>query len=308
MQINMPTHAHGQGYTDLNFLIPELVSGVQYKKGPYFVEDGDFTTAGSANIDYANVLEKPEAIVQGGSDQYLRGLLTGSPESGRGQPALRPRGRFQQRPLGRSGRLQEVQRGPPLQRRRRAERFLDSREWDTRRAGTRRTRCRCARSTTVEIDRFGTVDPTDGGETHRYSLSAEYQHSGVESVTRAVAYGIAYKLNLFSNFTYYLDDPVHGDQFEQADDRTAYGVKATHQWFARWGGLDVENEVGFQGRFDDIHDIGLYHTEDRERLSTTREDKVRQGSAALFFQNDTQGGATRSARSSVCAATCITST
>jgi hypothetical protein len=84
MQINMPTHAHGHGYTDLNFLIPELVSGVQYRKGPYFVEDGDFTTAGSANINYTNVLEKPEALVQGGSDQYLRGLFMGSPRVGDG--------------------------------------------------------------------------------------------------------------------------------------------------------------------------------------------------------------------------------
>jgi hypothetical protein len=287
MQINMPTHAHGQGYTDLNFVIPELVSGIQYKKGPYFVEDGDFTTAGSANINYANTLDKPEALVQGGSDQYLRGLLMGSPKVGDGNLLYALEGVYNNGPWVNpdnyrkyNGVLRyssgDTQNGFSL------TGMGYSASWNS----TDQIPLRAVDD--GEIPRFGNVDPTDGGSTYRYSLSAEYQHSGVDSVTRAVAYGIAYKLNLFSNFTYFLNDPVHGDQFEQADDRSVYGIKATHQWMARWGGFDVENEVGFQGRFDDIHNIGLYHTEARQRLETIREDKVQQGSAALFFQNSTR--------------------
>lgn len=136
------------------------------------------------------------------------------------------------------------------------------------------------------VSRFGTLDSTDGGETHRYSLSAEFQRSSATSVTRAVAYGIDSKLNLFSNFTYSLDHPITGDQFEQADDRNVYGGKVTHRWFARMFGVDAENEVGFEGRFDDIHSIGLYHTQARVRLDTTRADSVRQASGALFAQTE----------------------
>jgi TonB dependent receptor/Carboxypeptidase regulatory-like domain/TonB-dependent Receptor Plug Domain len=287
MQINMPTHAHGQGYTDLNFVIPELVSGVQYKKGPYFVEDGDFTTAGSANIDYANTVEKPEALVQGGSDQYVRGLILGSPQVGEGHLLYALEGVYNNGPWVNpdnsrkyNGVLRysvgDVQNGLAIT----AMGYQAS--WNS----TDQIPQRAVQD--GEIGRFGTVDPTDGGETHRYSLSAEYQRSDADSTTHAVAYFLDYKLNLFSNFTYDLDDPVHGDQFEQADDRDVYGMKVTHKWMASWLGLATDNEIGLQGRFDDIHTIGLFHTEDRERLSTTRLDRVRQGSVAAFFQNDTQ--------------------
>lgn len=287
MQINMPTHAHGHGYTDLNFVIPELVSGVQYKKGPYFVEDGDFTTAGSANINYTNTLEKPEALVQGGSDQYLRGLFMGSPRVGDGNLLYAIEGVYNNGPWVEPDNyrkyngvlrysLGDAQNGFAV------TGMGYQASWNSTDQIPERA------VADGEIPRFGTLDPTDGGETHRYSLSAEYQSSGPSSTTRAIAYGIAYKLNLFSNFTFFLDDPVHGDQFEQADDRSVYGAKVTHRWMADWGGFHSENEVGFQGRFDDIHTIGLYHTENRVRLETTRQDKVQQGSAALFFQNDTQ--------------------
>src|SRR5262249_21197586 len=85
MPVNLPSHAHGHGYTDLNFVIPELVSAIQYKKGPYFVEDGDFTTAGSANVGYVDVLDQTLARVDGGSYDYVRGLLAGSPRVGEGR-------------------------------------------------------------------------------------------------------------------------------------------------------------------------------------------------------------------------------
>jgi hypothetical protein len=287
MQINMPTHAHGQGYTDLNFVIPELVSGIQYKKGPYFVEDGDFTTAGSANINYANTLEKQEVLVQGGSDRYLRGLVLGSPTVGDGNllyalegvsndgPWVHPDGYRKYNGVLRYS-AGDAQNGFAI------TGMGYQASWNA----TDQIPERAVED--GEVGRFGAIDPSDGGSTHRYSLSAEYQRSDAASTTNAVAYWIDYELNLFSNFTYDLNDPVHGDQFEQADDRDVYGMKVTHRWMANWGGLATENEVGVQGRFDDIHTIGLFHTQDRERLSTTRLDRVKQGSVAAFFQNDTQ--------------------
>ena len=287
MQINMPTHAHGQGYTDLNFVIPELVSGVQYRKGPYFVEDGDFTTAGSANLNYANTLEKTELLVEGGTEDYLRGLLMGSPKVGDGHLLYAFEGVYNNGPWENPDHykkangvlrysLGDTQNGFAL------TAMAYQATWDS----TDQIPLRAVED--GEIGRFGAIDPSDGGRTSRYSVSAEYQHSEADSTTNAVAYWINYKLNLWSNFTYFLEDPVHGDQVEQQDDRDVYGMKVVHRWMTSWFGHNTENEVGIQGRFDDIHAVGLYHTEDRVRLSTTRLDQVGQGSLAGFFQNDTQ--------------------
>jgi outer membrane receptor protein involved in Fe transport len=139
-----------------------------------------------------------------------------------------------------------------------------------------------------EIGRFGNIDPTDGGKTHRYSLSTEWEHNWTKSVTRASAYVMDYKLNLWSNFTYFLDDPENGDQFEQADDRTVFGGKISHRFLNRWGNFDAENVVGLQFRKDDINEVGLFHTVARQRLSTTRQDDVIETGTSVFFQNNMQ--------------------
>ena len=78
MPINLPTHAHGQGYSDLNFLIPELIKGLRYRKGPYSVDAGDFSLAGSANINYVSTLAQPFAQLTLGPNNYQRGLMAGS--------------------------------------------------------------------------------------------------------------------------------------------------------------------------------------------------------------------------------------
>ena len=93
MPVNMPSHGHGQGYSDLNFLIPELVSGVQYSKGPYFADQGDFATAGSANINYASVLDAPVVRVAGGARGVRArhgGGLAGSRRQATSSPLSKP--------------------------------------------------------------------------------------------------------------------------------------------------------------------------------------------------------------------------
>jgi len=287
VQVNLPTHAHGHGYTDLNFVVPELVSGIQYKKGPYFVEDGDFTTAGSANINYLNVLEQPIARVDGGSYQYLRGLFADSPRLGDGNLLFAIEGVFHNGPWQQGDAYRKyngvLRYSVGDARNGFAATFMGySANWNA----TDQVPARAVED--GSLDRFETIDTTDGGESQRFSGSLEWQRSDADSVTRAVAYGLGYKLDLFSNFTYFLDDPVNGDQFEQLDDRNAYGLRATQRWLTDWFGVHAENEVGVQGRYDDIHRIGLFHTAARRRLSTTRLDSVKQWSGALFFQNDMQ--------------------
>jgi hypothetical protein len=113
---------------------------------------------------------------------------------------------------------------------------------------------------------FGTLNPADGGNSERYSLQAEWHRSGENSETKIMAYGFYYDLDLFSDFTYFLTDTNHGDQFEQQDRRWVGGLDARHTIFSQWFGRDVENAFGLQVRNDWINN-GLYQTEDRVRVA-----------------------------------------
>jgi hypothetical protein len=121
------------------------------------------------------------------------------------------------------------------------------------------------------INRFGALDSSDGGDTYRYSGTVEWQRAHNNATTKVVAYGIGYDLNLFSNFTFFLDDPVRGDQFHQADHRFVSGAKASYRRLDHWGGREVQNTIGLQIRNDDITTVGLYHTEARQLLDTVRQ-------------------------------------
>jgi outer membrane receptor protein involved in Fe transport len=136
------------------------------------------------------------------------------------------------------------------------------------------------------IDRFGTIDDTDGGDSSRYSASVEWQRSLGPSSTSLSAFGIAYDLHLFSNFSYFLSDPVLGDQFEQVDNRLILGGRLAHTRLGRWAGRAMQNTFGAQVRRDDISDIGLHLTTARRRIATVREDDVRQTSAGVWAQNE----------------------
>lgn len=111
---------------------------------------------------------------------------------------------------------------------------------------------------------FGALNPTDGGESQRYSLQGEWHHEGAISQTKITAYGFYYDLNLFSDFTYYLDDPIKGAQFEQQGRRWVAGLDAHRTIFSQWFGRKVENTIGLQVRNDWVHN-GLFRTENRVR-------------------------------------------
>ena len=138
------------------------------------------------------------------------------------------------------------------------------------------------------LDRFGTIDTTDGGDSYRYSGSFEWQRTRRNASTKVMAFGIGYDLNLFSNFTYFLDDPVNGDQFRQSDQRFVTGAKLSHRRLGRWADRPVQNTMGIQLRNDNISNVGLYHTVARRPLETVREDSVLQTSVAGYVQNETE--------------------
>ncbi|HEY7863295.1 MAG TPA: TonB-dependent receptor, partial [Thermoanaerobaculia bacterium] len=275
MPVNMPTHGHGQGYTDTSFLIPELVSGVQFRKGPYFADTGDFSNAGAVDILYVNSLERGIATAGVGENGYFRTLAADSPELGAGRllwaaeytgndgPWVVPEDYRKWNGLLRYS-VGDAGSGWAIT----AMGYDGS--WDSTDQVPRRA------VDAGSIDRFGTVDDTDGGASHRYSLSGEWQRSGEGNRTSASVYGIDYAMNLWSNFTYALDDPENGDQFEQEDRRRVYGAQGRHQWLTRLGAFDLESSAGLQVRHDDIRSVGLYHTRARQRLSATRQDSVGQ--------------------------------
>jgi hypothetical protein len=284
---NMPSHAHGQGYSDLNFLIPELVSGVQYAKGPYSADQGDFSTAGSSSINYVNSLEKGIAEVGGGARGYGRALVAQSPRLGAGTllwaiEASRNNGPWvnpdQMRKYNGVLRYSQENEDGAFS--------ITAMAYQNKWSSTDQVPDRAISS--GAISRFGAIDPTDGGQTHRYSLSADWQSNGVDSVTRVTAYAVDYRLKLFSNFTYDLSDPVNGDQFEQADRRVVTGLKASRQWLSSWFGRETQTTVGLQLRNDNIAENGLFHTRAQQVLDTIRLDRILQTSGALYVENSIQ--------------------
>ncbi|HYK05508.1 MAG TPA: TonB-dependent receptor [Thermoanaerobaculia bacterium] len=281
--VNMPTHAHGQGYADANFLIPELISGVQYKKGPYYADEGDFASAGAINVNYLNLLERPVALAQVGTFGYRRALVAASPRIGSGfllaaLEATQNSGPWVQPDDYR--RLNAVLRYSTGGQH--GGFSITGMGYDARWSSTDQIPLRAVSS--GELSRFGYVDPTDGGTSSRYSLAADWQLSGPARLTRVSAYAMKYRLDLFSNFTYFLDDPVNGDQFEQKDDRLVFGAEGSHRWLAG----RMENVAGVQARRDAIDDVGLHHTVARRRLATIRQDDVLQTSIGAYVQSSTQ--------------------
>jgi len=285
--VNMPTHAHGQGYSDLNFLIPELVDRIDYRKGPYFARSGDFSSAGSADILYRSSLPQPLGQLTVGERGYRRALLAGSTTFATGQTLLAAiEGAQQDGPwtlperLRKSNGLLKLSDGSA------------ARGWSATLQGysarwqsTDQVPLRAIQS--GQIGRFDAIDPTDGGRTSRYSLSGEWHDTGPQGDTRISAYAMRYRLSLFSNFTYFLDNPVDGDQFEQRDRRTVVGLDASHAWRHQLAGHSSRTEVGLQTRQDRI-DVGLYDTVAQVRTGTTREDAVRQTSAGVYVENQTE--------------------
>jgi hypothetical protein len=285
--VNMPTHAHGHGYSDVNFLIPELVGGVQFNKGPYAAEEGDFSTAGASHIRYVNSLDRPVVRASVGGDGWRRAFAAVSPRVGRGHLLAALEIGHNDGPWDRPDDYQKINgvvrysQGDA----RNAFSFTAmgyAADWNA----TDQVPQRAVDS--GSIPRFGGVDDTLGGRTARYSLSGDWQRASNSGVTRATVYGLRYRLNLVSNFTYFLDDQVNGDQFEQADRRYVFGGRMTHRASNRIADRPSEWLIGADVRRDNIGTIGLYHTINRVRDSVTREDTVSQMSGGLFAQHDLQ--------------------
>lgn len=290
--VNSPTHAHGQGYTDLNFLIPELVDQIQYRKGPYYADEGDFSSAGVARIAYARRLDSSLAQLTLGANGYARALLAGSPVAAGGGQWLYGLELFHndgpwQVPEG-YHKLNGVLRYSEGTR----EHGYSLSAMAYRGAWTSTDQVPQRAIDSGRLDRYGSLDASAGGRTQRYSLSGEWAQRAGERQRRASAWLLQSELDLWSNFTYCLNDYDAtgscntGDQFRQSEQRRAAGFAASEASVATWGGREVVHSMGLQGRFDRIAPIGLYGSRDRVTLSTVREDQVSIDSLALWAQSE----------------------
>ena len=286
MLVNQRSHAHGQGWTDLNFLIPELASRLEYRKGPYYAAEGDFAAAGAASVVYANKLDVGIASIGIGQNGYRRTLLADSPALGNGNLLYALELFHNDGPFTRGDDYRKISGVLRYGQGNEANGFnLTAMAYRGRWNATDQIPKRAVDA--GELGRFDAIDPSDGGVAHRYSLSGGWHRSDAAGSTNINAYVIHNKLDLYSNFTYFLDDPVNGDQFNQADRRTTLGLNASRTIATPFFGKESETTLGLQLQNDNIFN-GLYNTVVRERLSTTRQDHIVESSAGIYLENSTR--------------------
>lgn len=283
MPINLPTHAHGQGYLDLNFLIPELIDTISYTKGPYFADLGDFSSTGSANINYKNTLKNSIISLTYGSYDYARILNAGTFDIGGGTMLYAIEGSYNNGPWERKEHSKKLNGVLSYSKQNDASDMkITYMGYDAKWNATNQVPQRAI--DTGVIGRFGTLDPSDGGDSNRQSLDSRVNFYGTDdSITSINVYATKYSMDLYSNFTFYLDNPIEGDQIYQKDDRTIYGGQITNLKNINIGGLDVEQYYGASIRHDDI-DVGLFNSYRRETLNTVNNNHIKQTNLSFFYQ------------------------
>ena len=261
--VNTPTGAHAHGYADVSFLIPELVSGVQFKKGPYFADEGDFSAAGAANINYVNVARSADGATSA-LDRMAGAASSPRPRrrSATGHLLAALELNHNDGPWVRPDDYRQDQRRAALQPRRRAERLLAHRHgllgrlgFDRPGAGrapspTARSRASASSIRAIAARPIGRAWPPTSSDRSAAARCAP------------PAFVLRNSLDLFSNFTYFLDDPDNGDQFEQAERRLAAGGRVTYRRLGHFFERHVESSAGLQIRHDRLDPVGLYHTTD----------------------------------------------
>jgi TonB dependent receptor/TonB-dependent Receptor Plug Domain len=290
MPVNMPSHAHGQGYADFNFVIPELVDDLHYKKGPYYADEGDFATAGTARVGLVN--GSSTRITTGfGEAGYRRGLVVASTDVSGGTMIAAAEVYHNDGPFDVPDDYNRLNGVLRYHRGEEDDYFtVTAMGYAGRWNSTDQVPQRAILDGT--LDRFGSLNPSDGGVSNRYSLSASKVERSQTGQLDVSAYLIKYKLDLWSTFTYYLKNPDQGDQMLQHDDRIVYGFKAAKSWFTRIAGLPMSNVLGVQTRIDDIRDVGLFPSFERQTLSIasgspsgTQNASVLESTGALYAEN-----------------------
>lgn len=283
MPVNMRSHGHGQGYTDLNFLIPETVERLSYKKGSYYADVGDFSGAGHAAFSTFKKVEQGQVELTLGEDNYHRFVVLNDAEIAGGDTLYAFSHTGYDGPWTDINEDLDKTNALLKQTYELEDGFISATfmAYDNTWNSADQIPGRAVESGL--IDEFGSIDTSVGGESSRYSLSVDWQ----QGQWQANVYTINYDMTLWSNFTYLLDDTLDGDQFEQVDDRTIWGgsLSYTLDEIKLSNGMPMNNVVGVELRNDDVAEVGLFRTNTRQRLGTIRQDSVDEFSVGAYWQN-----------------------
>lgn len=261
MPINQPTHAHGQGYTDLNFVIPELVDGISYTKGPYYANVGDFGAVGSVRLAYRDAIADQVAVGVG-TLGFRRLFGTGSEDLGQGTLLSALEAQHYDGPFSTPD---DARKENAVLRYSAGDTYggyaLTGMYYHQLWTNTTDIPLRAIDEGVVP-DRFGTLNPTDGGRAQRASFSGEYYATIGTGRFTASGYVLYNELHLYNDFTHYLIDPIHGDQENQFEQRHMMGGTADYTLSVHLGALENELSIGILTRYDSVA-VGRLPSEDR---------------------------------------------
>jgi hypothetical protein len=289
MPINLRTHAHGQGYTDLNFIIPETIKGIDVYKGTYHTEFGDFDTAGAVRYVTRDVVEEGVVQAAGGQFDTQRYLLMLSPTKDKVRTLFAVEGYYTDGPFQNDNRyfranvLGKATMNPTGRSEVSVTGSYHKAQWNA----SGEIPLRAVHDGT--LDRFGSIDPSEGGRTERATGRLEYHYDTPNGGKFfANAYGMYYRLNLFTNFTFFLNDPVNGDGIEQDDRRVMYGGETGWRQAGSLFGMPSTVTAGVQVRVDDIPEIRLGTQTKRVRTATTVQSAVNEASYSPYVKLEFQ--------------------
>ncbi len=269
MPVNMVSHAHGQGYADLHYLIPETVDKVHFGKGPYHTHVGNLATAGYVGFQSLNVLDENTVSFQIGQFNSYRGLamlnLLNPSEQNESQHAyvageyFTSDGYFDSpqdfKRISLFGKYNgSLGHGNYLS----ATLSTFSSQWDA----SGQIPLRAIESGMIGF--FGAIDSTEGGKTSRSNVNLQLSSTlNQNSWVKNQVFYSKYDFELYSNFTFFLEDSIHGDQIKQKEDRNMFGYNGSYQRDDRFLNLDWQTELGLQYRQDLSNDNELSHTVDK---------------------------------------------
>jgi hypothetical protein len=288
MPINFRSHAHGQGYTDLNFIIPETIEGLDVFKGAYLPEFGDFATAGAVNFKTREVVKEGIVQLAGGQFNAQRHLLMFSPTKEKVRTLIAAEGYYTDGPFVSNNRyfrgnlLGKMTLNPTVRSELSVTGTFHQAQWN----GSGEIPFRAVTDGT--IDRFGSIDPSEGGRTIRSTGRLNYHHDTTSGGRFfANAYGQYYKFDLYTNFTFFLNDPVNGDGFLQSDRRVVYGGDTGWRQTLDLFGISSAVTAGVQARVDNIH-ARLGPQVKRNPLGATSDTDILEASYAPYLKAEFQ--------------------
>jgi len=283
MPVNMVSHGHGQGYTDLNFVIPELISGMHYRKGPYYVDSGDFSAAGNAHFHSAAFLTGNRFKLEAGSFGYRRIFAAAQKQQGLGNWMLGVEWQGYEGPWVNQDESINKQNLWLKYASGNERAGVDASFMSYRNTWNAADQIPLRAISNGSISEYSTIDPSSGGEAYRDSLSMQRRWHGERSQLMANVYLVRSGLDLWSNFTYFFKP--EGDQFFQQDKRYIAGGDLVHSRSSQLFGRESLHSFGLQLRSDYIHSVGLFDAVERKAISVQREDEVQQHYRRLYWQS-----------------------